>query len=442
MNLSKNNHKNIMIVGLYPHTVIYHFKLIEKLKREGYYITLSLRTKTFSVGSERFYIQDSIIYKSNSSSESEVFLSLNGFVDNLIITERHEIGLLYLIKYLIRPLRNVAAKSYSNDDVFYKKQRKNLSSLQKIILNFFYFSPKALNKLLLFVENLLPPSKLALKSLASASPDIVFVSPANWENRRGYLSSESEYVKAASVLNIPSITYQLSLDNFYAREIIHIKPSLLIAWVENSLKFVKELSLLDNKLKTAVCGSLYLEMRFSDLEISKLSDQIIEENYMIYLGSASGIVDANKEYEYFVQLRDFLEKNNIKLIYRSHPNNYPKKYVTQSTSFESGESLNKLYKSILSSKGVIGISTTLLFESYSLNVPVFFNNMTNYNLHSDLGMSSFSSECTILSSKEDFSLLLATLKTNKTKYQDKIQPSEFIYNQIEQLLLESNKYNL
>ena len=69
------------------------------------------------------------------------------------------------------------------------------------------------------IENFLPCSSIFENEIKKN--DIVFLSPCNWHNRHFYLSPEIEFAKAAKKLSITSIVYQLSLDNFSAREILH-----------------------------------------------------------------------------------------------------------------------------------------------------------------------------------------------------------------------------
>jgi len=413
--------KKFLVVNLYPHTLVYVWPLILLLKNKGFEVHISIRTFEKQVGDSIFSINDGKLFKKTSKDEQVLILDLDIKGLSIFKTPTHEFGPIYLLKYFLRPLRNVLSKNlHEVQDQFFTKQYKNLSIFQRIIFHLMKLPSLNLKflKFLRLLEKSLPPSKRVLSYVTDLDPNFIFVSPANWENRNYFLSPEIEFIKCAKFLNIKSIVYQLSFDNFFAREIIHIQPDYIFSWLEKSLLHIFNVSDFDSKCKGIVTGPLYLEERFKKINSVNGSrySKPKKENYFVYLGSASGIISYDEEIEFVEKIRVILKNHNTKVFYRPHPNNIPVEHKLDKSTFLYGEEMSNFYNFLMKSNGVIGVSTTLLYESYLLGVPVFFNNLCSYDIDNDYAMSLFKDNCYIISDFKDIEKFLLDFKNKPSTF--------------------------
>lgn len=80
---------------------------------------------------------------------------------------------------------------------------------------------------LALAESLVPAHPEIVAHLRSLSPDVVFVTPANFR-----YDMEIDYVKATRRLGVPSAILVLSWDNLTTKGLFHAEPSVFLAWNE------------------------------------------------------------------------------------------------------------------------------------------------------------------------------------------------------------------
>lgn len=422
---------HVTFVNLYPHTITYLIPLIEEFSTNGWHTTVLLRTKSFSVGDTSYTIDGETMVTSNGGVVlQKIDLSQN--ISSIQISSSHEYSLIYFLKYFSRQLRNVISKKHFGlDDHFFRKQLRLLPFLSRVLFYTFSLNSNRANLLLKNIESLLPPSKRVKAHLESLNTDLVFVSPANWENRGLYLSTEIEYIKSALKAGTKAVVYQLSLDNFFAREIIHVEPDILLSWTERSGELAERLGLISNRTQKYSVGSLYFEARQNTYKY------LLEENktkcdeaskIILYAGSASGIIDCEIEHDLAKKCSLVLEKLGFELRYRPHPANVPKHLKAScETSFPVGGELVDLYSILERSFAVIGISTTLLHEASYLGLPVIFNRMTNFNIFGDFGMRTLYEKSANFTTTLELEKLVGNLNLTKFSESRVENPSKRIF---------------
>lgn len=81
------------------------------------------------------------------------------------------------------------------------------------------------DKGLVALEAMAPADAGVLKQVRDHAPDVVVASPVNMR-----FSEEVEFLKAARKLGIPTAVPVLSWDNLSTKGLLHVKPSLVLAW--------------------------------------------------------------------------------------------------------------------------------------------------------------------------------------------------------------------
>lgn len=392
--------KKILIVSLYPHLIFYLESLINVFKQNNFEVDYCFRTKKFNIANQKFEIIKNNFYFSNGKVNKKIFFKLNRD-ENIYLTPKTKKNILYVFKYFFRLFKNS----------YYKKKRKDIHTLKQrnyhfIIRYLIYFVP--LNSLIIFLINKIEkylPIDTNIKNFVSdnSSYDYVLFSPINWENRHYFLNPELELLKAFNKISIKTIVYQLSLDNFYAREIIHFKPDYLVGWENSDCIEINKISHLKIKNMFNI-GSSYLHKRYSQIKTSLINKNID----LLYIGSASGIINSDIEYEFFNNLKNSLSKS-LKLIFLPHPANIP-------SALKDDKEMNffddKNYRLICSSKIVLGISTTLLVESKLLGTPTYINSILSNNYVSDYAMKKYFKDKNNIKNKSDLLKIMNSKELN------------------------------
>jgi hypothetical protein len=78
------------------------------------------------------------------------------------------------------------------------------------------------------VELASPPSQTVVEALKAVAPDLVLVSPSIWPKN----PIETDYLRAARALRIPSIGYVNSWDNLTSKGTVHVPPDVFVVWNE------------------------------------------------------------------------------------------------------------------------------------------------------------------------------------------------------------------
>ena len=227
--------KSVSLVTLYPHTLPYVDVIIKCFEKNNLKINLFVRSKVNFVGEDKFEIIGNKVFKNDNELYYEFPKTLKVF-----ITPRHNLGLIYFLKYFNRVLKTYIFRHYVGYSTTFKKRDKKLLGFIKFFIYFFRLFPNSiLIKFFNSIEDYLPSQKIYEDLIRSNH--LVFISPGNWNNRRFFLCPEIEFAKSAKKLGIKSAVYQFSLDNFATREILHLDVDYVLGWYKDCAKtFLEE----------------------------------------------------------------------------------------------------------------------------------------------------------------------------------------------------------
>ncbi len=171
-----------------------------------------------------------------------------------------------------------------------------------------------------------PPDPGVVEFIRSRAPDVMVVSPLNLR-----FSEETDYVKAARSLGVPTAMPVVSWDNLSTKSLIQIPPDRLFAWNEHHLKDAMVIHRIPRG-KIEVAGSPFFDKWF-DAERQIPSREAFcrqvgldpSRRILLYLGSSRNI--AANEVWFVEKLRRFLgaSKNeqlrSCQILIRPHPAN-------------------------------------------------------------------------------------------------------------------------
>lgn len=373
----------VLVVGMQPSMVVYQKQLIQKLQDRGYSVTLALRSFRIKIEADEFSCDDSGNFFQNGN------LSIQIKNLKVVKTQKIDIGIRYLLLYLVRPLLTYQLLKRADQDcpqaLIDRIKKLGLShSLTRLLMR----SEKFLNWALDFSRNCRPFSKLVDHC---AGFDMVICSPCNWPSKRFFLAPEIEYVAAGKEAGCRVAVYQFSLDNFFTRDICFREPDELWAWTKSSGDYFKGLSEL-KRTKVFVTGSSYWQERLGLVDQGALRPEGAKLR-ILYAGSASAISNCEDEYTYVRTLAETVEKRGIEMVYRPHPSNTPMSVEQSNFLFD--------YQNLVEFDYVIGISTTLLVEAGLLGCNVFLLNFLDFDVTKDLPMMSVFEEEQIVCSESE-----------------------------------------
>ncbi len=235
------------------------------------------------------------------------------------------------------------------------------------------------------VENIGPADSQIKTKLTTLKPNAVVVSPANMRHS----SADTEYLKAAKALGIPSIVSVMSWDNLTVRGIIPVVPDIVLVWnAAQQEEAMKHHSIPREKIR--LIGSPLFDAWFRELKPSISREEFCRENnlksdwpYILYLGSSKNI--AENEVWLIKDLRKALDNSTdqlvraIQIAVRPHPSNYqiyeniesdgviivPKKGMLPATA----DARQFFYDSLYYSIGTVGINTSGMIDALILDKP-------------------------------------------------------------------------
>jgi len=108
---------------------------------------------------------------------------------------------------------------------------RNFLRNKNSLLNTF-FKTRVAGALLRIPEHFVPPDAGISAFLRDYKPDVVIGAPGNMRNS----SADTEFLKAARALGIPTVLPVMSWDNLTVRGLIHVIPDLLLAWNEEHMR--------------------------------------------------------------------------------------------------------------------------------------------------------------------------------------------------------------
>ena len=252
---------------------------------------------------------------------------------------------------------------------------------QRIIKNIFF------GALLSLGERLIPANRLIGEHITSFVPIAVLASPVN----RKFLSSDTEYLKAAKALGIPTFLPVMTWDNLTTKTHIPVVPDRLLVW--NKLQVLEALEHHGIRAsRTAIIGAPVFDSWFSHLRRPLPREEFCRVNglnpdfpILLYLGSSGNI--AKDETWLIKNVRAALDSSpnpklkGTQIIVRPHPANddiyrvlegvpytfvLPKKGALPHSSEKMDFFYNCLYHSVCS----VGVNTSAMIDAVIARRPI------------------------------------------------------------------------
>ena len=243
-------------------------------------------------------------------------------------------------------------------------------------------------------EQAAPPSNHLIRELKQFKPDVVVAASAIMP-----YSKETDYLKAAHHLGIPTIVVVPSWDNLTTKGILHEIPDWLFVWTEGQVDEAEKFHKVPRE--HVVCTGAPKYDPWFDLEPSMSRDEFCREvgvdpsaPYALYLCS-SGFISED-ETAFVDQLAERLirtpELKNLTLVVRPHPlnlvpwKNYESRHGNVVIWPKEIHILNPLvlmqdlYHSIYYSECVIGINTSAFIEAAIVDRPCIAVASSQYEL--------------------------------------------------------------
>ncbi len=247
--------------------------------------------------------------------------------------------------------------------------------------------------LLQAAEAATPPDAGILEFIRARAPDVMLASPANLR-----FSEETDYLKAARKLGIPTAVPVLSWDNLSTKGLLQVLPDRLFVWNEHHLKDAVEIHGVPRD-RIDLAGSPFFDKWFAPTK--DLPDRGAfcrglgldpERTILLYLGSSRRI--AEDETWFVEKLRRFLgaSKNErlrgCQLLVRPHPANariYQKLSGEGVCVFpkdgelpETREGFAHMRASFHHASAAIGINTSGMIDAVLAGLPTFSVRLPRY----------------------------------------------------------------
>lgn len=242
-------------------------------------------------------------------------------------------------------------------------------------------------------ERLTPPDRGIVKLLRDKSPDAIIVSPLNMR-----FSEETDYVKAAKKLKIPTALPVYSWDNLTTKGLVQISPDKVFVWNETQNGELREIHNLPSR-NIVVAGSPFFDKWFSKSFDTPSRRAFCEaagldpsRKILIYLGSSGNIA---KDETWFVEeVEDLLassedpELNNTQILIRPHPANAEiyrrlsakgmRVWPEDGALPDTREALANMRGSFVHAHAALGINTSAMIDSVLADVPTFSVRLPRY----------------------------------------------------------------
>ena len=244
------------------------------------------------------------------------------------------------------------------------------------------------------IERLSPPSQSLIEELKQFKPDVVVAASAILS-----YSKETDYLKAARHLEIPTIVIVPSWDNLTTKGILHEIPDWLFVWTEGQVEEAERFHAVPRE--QVVCTGAPKYDPWFELKPSVTREEFCQEVdinpsslYALYLCSSKFI--SGDETIFIDQLADLLVKipglRNLTLLVRPHPLNLTpwEKYSAKNENvvvwpkdmliMDPAMTTHDLYHSILYSNCVLGINTSAFIEAAIVDKPCIAIVSSQYEL--------------------------------------------------------------
>jgi hypothetical protein len=238
-----------------------------------------------------------------------------------------------------------------------------------------------------------PPDAGVLEFIRSRAPDVMLVSPLNLR-----FSEETDYVKAAKKLGVPTALPVLSWDNLSTKALIQIAPDRLFAWNAHHLKDAMEIHGVPRG-RIEIAGAPFFDKWFDAGAAIPDREAFCRQlgldparRILLYLGSSRKIA-ANESW-FVEKLLRFLraskneELRGCQLLIRPHPAN-PKPYQELSGEGlcvfpkegelpETAEGFAQMRASFSHAAAALGINTSGMVDSVLSGLPTFSVRIPRY----------------------------------------------------------------
>ncbi len=238
-----------------------------------------------------------------------------------------------------------------------------------------------------------PPDPGVMKFIRARSPDVMVVSPVNLR-----FSEETDYVKAARRLGVPTALPVLSWDNLSTKALIQIPPDRLFAWNEHHLKDAMQIHRIPPG-RIEMAGSPFFDKWFDKAVEIPGREAFCRQlgldpakRILLYLGSSRKI--AANEGWFVEKLLRFLaaSKNeqlrDCQLLIRPHPANAkPYQHISgegvcvfprEGELPETREGFAQMRASFAHAEAALGINTSGMVDAVLADLPTFSVRIPRY----------------------------------------------------------------
>jgi len=245
---------------------------------------------------------------------------------------------------------------------------------------------KFVNQILRRIEEIIPPDKKILHQIQEYNPDVL-VSPVVGIR---VMSPNTEYLKAAVALKIPTVSPTISWDSLTTKSMITVFPDIFLLWNKFHKKQIIEHHNAPSE-RIRIIGASVFDKWFSIFKPSCARSEFCSQHglkadkpYILYLGSARGT--AGDETWLIAELRKELDNSSdpilqqLQIVVRPHPANakiYEKFSIPNVTIVPKGgalpntaESLQLSYDTYYHAAAVVGIFTSAMMEAQIVDRPV------------------------------------------------------------------------
>ena len=293
--------------------------------------------------------------------------------------------------FAMRELRSYSSYLQRPDQSDFYRQRwrrylePTLRNIDSTVGGRWLLKRKTVPQLLRLLENKVPAAKTVIADLRQEAPDVLVASPANMR-----FAEETEYLKAAKQLRIPTAVLVLSWDNLSTKGLLHTYPNLLLAW---NHAHASEATRYHGILQECVLvtGAPFFDKWFEGRIVATDRGNFcrnvgLEENrpFVLYLGSSANI--ARDETWLVSDLVEALDNSNrlrgANILARPHPANArPFARLAESSSPrivvwpqngqlpENNAMKASFYDSVRHAAAIVGLNTSAMIDILSLDQP-------------------------------------------------------------------------
>lgn len=248
-------------------------------------------------------------------------------------------------------------------------------------------------RLLKRAEELTPPDRGVMDLLRDRKPDVMIVSPLNMR-----FSEETDYVKAAKRLGIPTLTPVQTWDSLSTKGLIQITPDKVCVWNEHQYKDALEIHDVPPE-RVVIAGAPFFDKWFSARSEIQTREAFCDQlgfdpgrRILLYLGSSKNIAAnetwfLNKLLRWIRDSRD-PDLRGCQVLVRPHPANARiyegltgenvKVFPEGGALPETRESFAQMRDSFFHADAALGINTSGMIDAVLADVPTFSVRLEQY----------------------------------------------------------------